>query len=249
MYPTTSAAPRPPVPPSQAGTTSQAPPASQAGTSRGVPAIQGGTSRTTPSPKVAIVIYTMYGHIATMAEGVKRGIESAGGSATIYQISETLPKELLVGLGAPPKPNYPVIAPGDLVEFDAFVFGTPTRSGNFPVQWKNFWDASGRLWAGGALFGKFASVFVSTASPEGGQESTVMAALSTLAHHGIIFVPLGYAKTFAQLTNLSEVHGGSPWGAGTFAAPDGSRQPTALELNIAQTQGRHFWETVSRVKF
>ncbi|KAI1798349.1 1,4-benzoquinone reductase [Ganoderma leucocontextum] len=178
------------------------------------------------APKVAIVIYTMHGHIATMAESVKKGIDSAGGSAVIYQISETLPRELLARLRAPPKPNYPIIAPGDL----------------------NFWDATGLLWAKGALFGKYASVFVSTASPGGGQESTVIATLSTLTHHGIIYVPLGYAKTFAQLTNLSEVHG-SPWGAGTFAAADGSRQPTVLELNIAEVQGRHFWETVSKVRF
>ncbi|KAI1781933.1 1,4-benzoquinone reductase [Ganoderma leucocontextum] len=201
------------------------------------------------APKVAIVIYTMHGHIATMAESVKKGIDSAGGSAVIYQISETLPWELLARLRAPPKPNYPIIAPGDLVKFDAFIFGIPTRYGNFPVQWKNFWDATGLLWAKGALFGKYASVFVSTASPGGGQESTVIATLSTLTHHGIIYVPLGYAKTFAQLTNLSEVHGGSPWGAGTFAAADGSRQPTVLELNIAEVQGRHFWETVSKVRF
>ena len=113
------------------------------------------------------------------------------------RISETLPQELLEKLGAPPKPDYPLIAPGDLVKFDAFVFDIPTRFANFPVQWKHFWDASGQLWASGALFGKFASVFVSTASPGGGQELTVMAALSTLTHHGIIFVPLGYAKGFA----------------------------------------------------
>ena len=168
------------------------------------------------SPKVAIIIYTMYGHIATLAEGVRKGIESAGGSATIFQISETLPQEILEKLHAPAKPNYPVIAPADLTKFDAFIFGVPTRYGSFPAQWKTFWDATGQLWATGALFGKYASVFVSTASPGGGQESTVIATLSTFSHHGIIFVPLGYAKTFGQLTNLSEVHGGSPWGAGTF---------------------------------
>lgn len=109
---------------------------------------------------------------------------------------------------APAKPNYPVIAPHDLPNYDAFIFGVPTRYGNFPAQWKNFWDATGQLWAGGKLHGKYASVFVSTASPGGGQESTVIATLSTFTHHGLIFVPLGYAKAFGQLTNLSEVRGG-----------------------------------------
>ena len=103
---------------------------------------------------------------------------------------------------------YPILAPGDLAQFDAFLFGIPTRYGNFPAQWKTFWDATGQLWASGALSGKFASVFVSTASLGGGQESTIIASLSTLVHHGINIIPLGYAKAFGQLTNLNEVHGG-----------------------------------------
>ncbi|PIL27382.1 hypothetical protein GSI_10530 [Ganoderma sinense ZZ0214-1] len=213
------------------------------------PATQPATPATMSSPKVAIVIYSMYGHIAKLAESVKQGVESAGGSVTIFQISETLPQEILTKMHAPAKPDYPVLAPGDLVKFDAFLFGIPTRYGNFPAQWKTFWDATGQLWASGGLHGKYVSVFVSTASPGGGQESTAIATLSTFAHHGMIFVPFGYAKAFGQLTNLTEVHGGSPWGAGTFAAGDGSRQPSALELEIAQIQGKSFWETVSKVKF
>ena len=109
-----------------------------------------------------------------------------------------------------------------------------------------FWDATGGLWGKGALAGKYAGVFVSSASLGGGQESTVIATLSTLAHHGILFVPLGYASAFGQLTNLSEVHGGSPWGAGTFAGADGSRKPTALELEIATIQGKTFYEKVAK---
>ncbi|KAM5534733.1 hypothetical protein V8D89_011597 [Ganoderma adspersum] len=213
------------------------------------PATQSATPVTMSSPKVAIIIYTMYGHIAKLAESVKAGVESAGGSATIFQISETLPQDILEKMHAPAKPDYPVIGPNDLPNYDAFIFGVPTRYGNFPAQWKNFWDATGQLWAGGKLHGKYVSVFVSSASPGGGQESTVIATLSTFTHHGLIFVPLGYAKAFGQLTNLSEVRGGSPWGAGTFAGADGSRQPTALELEIAQIQGKNFWETVSKVKF
>ncbi|KIM64871.1 benzoquinone reductase [Scleroderma citrinum Foug A] len=201
------------------------------------------------SPRVAIIIYSLYGHIAKMAEGVKSGIESAGGSARIFQIAETLSDEILAKMHAPPKPNYPIIAPKDLPEYDAYVFGVPTRYGNFPAQWKAFWDATGSLWMAGSLAGKFASVFVSTGTPGGGQEATVMNSLSTLSHHGIVFVPLGYKTTFAQLANLDEVHGGSPWGAGTFAGADGSRQPTALELEIASLQGKWFWGIVSQHNF
>jgi NAD(P)H dehydrogenase (quinone) len=109
---------------------------------------------------------------------------------------------------APAKPNYPIIAVDDLKKFDAFLFGIPTRYGNFPAQWKAFWDATGGLWAGGALAGKYAGVFVSTGTPGGGQETTAVNSISTLVHHGMLYVPLGYSQTFAQLTNLSEVHGG-----------------------------------------
>ncbi|KAF5380775.1 hypothetical protein D9757_007117 [Collybiopsis confluens] len=187
------------------------------------------TTTAMSSPRIAILIYTMYGHVAKMAESVKSGIEAAGGQASIFQIPETLGQDILDLLKAPAKPAYPIFSVNQLTEYDAFVFGIPTRYGNFPVQWKAFWDSTGPLWASGALAGKYVSVFVSTASPGGGQESTVMNALSTFTHHGMIFVPLGYSQTFAQLTNLDEVHGGSPWGAGTFAGPTGSRQPTALE--------------------
>ncbi|KAG1734601.1 flavoprotein-like protein [Suillus lakei] len=201
------------------------------------------------SPKVAIIVYSMYGHITKMAESVKSGIESAGGSTTIYQIEETLPEEVLAKMYAPAKPSYPIITPSELANFDAFIFGVPTRYGNFPAQWKVFWDATGALWASGALAGKFAGVFVSTGTPGGGQEATIINSLSTLAHHGIVYVPMGYKNTFAQLSNISEVRGGSPWGAGTFAGPDGSRQPSALELELASLQGKGFWELVSKYNF
>ncbi|KAG1721007.1 flavoprotein-like protein [Suillus paluster] len=201
------------------------------------------------SPKVAIIIYSMYGHIAKMAESVKSGIEAAGGAATIYQIAETLSDEVLAKMHAPPRLSYPIITPSELTNFDAFIFGIPTRYGNFPAQWKAFWDATGGLWVKGALAGKFAGVFVSTGTPGGGQEATVISSLSTLTHHGMIFVPLGYKNTFAQLSNVSEVRGGSPWGAGTFAGADGSRQPSALELEIANLQGKGFWEVVSKYQF
>jgi NAD(P)H dehydrogenase (quinone) len=211
------------------------------------------TSTTTPNdstmaPSVAIVIYTLYGHIAKLAEAEKSGIEAAGGTATIYQIAETLPQEVLTKMYAPPKPNYPILAPNDLAHYDAVLYGIPTRYGNFPAQWKSFWDATGQLWQQGKLYGKFAGVFVSTGGPGGGQESTPLATLSTFAHHGIIFIPLGYARAFGQLSNLSEAHGGSPWGAGTFAAADGSRQPSELELEIAKIQGTEFYQHVAKLR-
>ena len=198
------------------------------------------------APRVAIVIYSMYGHIVKLAEAEKAGIESAGGSATIYQIPETLPVEVLTAMHAAPKPSYPVIKPADLTNYDSFLFGVPTRYGNFPAQWKAFWDATGQLWASGALLGKYAGVFVSTGSLGGGQETTVINTLSTLTHHGIIYVPIGYGEAFATLSNVTEVRGGSPWGAGTIAGGDGSRQPTDLELGLATHQGKYFYNVVKK---
>lgn len=111
----------------------------------------------------------------------------------------------------------PLASPGTLEEYDGFLFGIPTRYGNFPAQWKTFWDRAGKQWQTGSLWGKYAGLFVSTSSLGGGQESTAIASLSTLAHQGIIYVPFGYAKAFPDMGDLSEVHGGSPWGAGTFS--------------------------------
>jgi len=147
---------------------------------------------------------------------------------------------------APPKSEYPTITPDILKEYDGFIMGIPTRYGNFPAQWKAFWDQTGGLWQTGGLYGKYASLFTSTASMGGGQESTAIAAMSTLAHHGIIYVPLGYAKAFGLMTELDEARGGSPWGAGTFAGGDGSRQPSAKELKLAEIQGTAFYETVAK---
>lgn len=163
--------------------------------------------------------YSMYGHIQQIAEAEKKGIEAAGGSCDLYQIAETLPQEVLEKMYAPPKSaEIPTLEdPKTLEQYDAFLFGIPTRYGNFPAQWKAFWDKTGGQWQSGAYWGKYAGLFVSTASQGGGQESTALAAMSTLAHHGIIYVPLGYKTTFGILTDLSEVRGGSAWGAGTFA--------------------------------
>jgi len=203
------------------------------------------------APKVAIVFYSMYGHIRQLADAEKKGIEAAGGSADLFQISETLAQDVLTKMHAPTKPtDVPVLDdPEQLAGYDAFLFGIPTRYGNFPAQFKAFWDKTGKQWQMGEFAGKYAGLFISTGTQGGGQESTAIASMSTLAHHGFIYVPLGYKHTFAELANLEEIHGGSPWGAGTFAGPTGARQPTPLELSIATAQGKAFYETVAKVNF
>ncbi|EAU82169.2 1,4-benzoquinone reductase [Coprinopsis cinerea okayama7 len=208
------------------------------------------------APKVGIIIFSMYGHVAKLAEAERAGIMKAGGTAEIYQfvriiwgVAETLSPDVLAKMKAPPKPNYPIITTENIQQFDAMLFGIPTRYGNFPAQWKVFWDATGRLWTAGKLSGKYAGVFISTGTMGGGQETTAISTMSTLMHHGMIFVPLGYAHSFDLMSRMDEVRGGSPWGAGTFAGGDGSRMPSQLELDIAEIQGKAFWETVSRVRF
>ncbi|KAF8999863.1 NADH-quinone oxidoreductase [Cyathus striatus] len=201
------------------------------------------------SPRVAVILYSMYGHITKMAESVSAGVASAGGKADILQVPETLSPEVLKLLRAPPKPDYPHVTTENITNYDAFLMGVPTRYGSMPAQWKTFWDSTGQLWAAGKLAGRYAGIFVSTASLGGGQEATALNTMSTLAHHGIIYVPFGYSHAAAQLTNLTEVHGGSAWGAGTLAGGDGSRQPSALELELAKIQGRAFYETISKVRF
>ncbi|KAK6866852.1 Protoplast secreted protein 2, partial [Candida tropicalis] len=130
------------------------------------------------APKVAIIIYSLYHHVAQLAEEEKKGIEAAGGQADIYQVPETLSEEVLTKMHAPAKPDYPIASAETLTQYDAFLFGIPTRFGNFPAQFKAFWDTTGGLWAQGALHGKYAGVFVSTGTQGGGQETTVVNSLS-----------------------------------------------------------------------
>ncbi|KAI2622381.1 putative benzoquinone reductase [Hypoxylon sp. NC1633] len=200
------------------------------------------------APKIAIVFYSMYGHIRKLAEAEKAGIEKAGGTADLFQIPETLPQEVLTKMYAPGQPTDITVLsdPTTLESYDAFLIGIPTRFGNFPAQWRVFWDQTGKQWQSGGFYGKMAGLFLSTASLGGGQESTALAAMSTFAHHGIIYVPFGYAKAFGTMADLSEVHGGGPWGAGTLTGPDGSRQPSEKEILIAETQGAEFYKTVAK---
>ena len=135
------------------------------------------------------------------------------------RVKETLPQEVLAKMHVPEQDEkIPFITAEKLKEYDAFLMGIPTRYGNFPAQWKTFWDSTGQMWFTGGYWGKYGGLFVSTSSQGGGQESTAIAAMSTFAHHGIIYVPLGYAKAFPQMSDIDHVKGGSPWGAGTFVA-------------------------------
>jgi NAD(P)H dehydrogenase (quinone) len=145
--------------------------------------------------------------------------------------------------------SIPFATPEIMKTYDAFLFGIPTRYGTYSAQWKTFIDKLGQLWMSGALYGKYFGLFVSTATAGGGQETTCINALSCWVHQGMIYVPLGYATTFQLLSDLNEVRGGSPWGAGTFASGDGSRQPSAKELELAEAQGKGFYEHVSKVNF
>ncbi|QPG77032.1 flavodoxin-like fold protein [Brettanomyces nanus] len=194
--------------------------------------------------KIAIIIYSLYHHVSTMAEEVKKGVESVEGcSAEIFQVPETLSKELLEQLGAPERPDYPIATLETLTSYDAILFGMPTRFGAMPAQMKAYLDGTGGLWANGSLYQKPVGVFVSTGTGSG-REFTVYNCLSAFAHHGMIFVPLGFAKAFPELANVTEPQGGSAWGAGCLAGGDGSRNPSKLELRVAEIQGHEFADAV-----
>ncbi|CAI5758093.1 unnamed protein product [Candida verbasci] len=195
-----------------------------------------------PKKEVAIIFYSLYHHIYQLALAEKAGVEAAGGIAKLFQVPETLNSNILKAVKAPPKPDVEIVTNDTLLNYNAFLFGIPTRYGTFPAQWKSFIDGTGGLWAQGKLRNKYAGLFVSTGTPGGGQEVTALNAISTLAHHGITYVPLGYASE--KQATFDEVHGGSPWGAGTFAAADGSRQVSDLEKEIAKLQGFNFYKTV-----
>lgn len=199
------------------------------------------------APKVAVIFYSTYGHIATMAEAVKAGVAAAGGNATIFQVPETLSAETLEKMHAPAKKDYPEASLETLTEYDAFLFGIPTRFGNMPGQFKAFWDQTGPLWATGKLYGKPAGIFVSTGTQGGGMETTAMTAVTPLVHHGMTFVPMGYTPAFEKITNTDEVHGGSPWGSGTVAGAKAEREVSQLEKDIAEAHGKSFYERISKL--
>ena len=187
--------------------------------------------------RILVLYYSMYGHVETMASAIAEGARSVNGAdVTIKRVPETLSPESAKRNGVKLDQAAPVAKPSELTDYDAIIFGTPTRFGNMAAQMRNFLDQTGGLWAKGGLVGKVGSVFSSTGTG-GGNESTVMSFVNTLMHHGMVYVGLPYACP--ELTDISEVKGGSPWGAATIAGADGSRQPSAKELAQARFQGRH----------
>ncbi|MEJ0003873.1 MAG: NAD(P)H:quinone oxidoreductase [Pararobbsia sp.] len=196
--------------------------------------------------KVLVLYYSMYGHIETMAGAVAEGAQSVTGvTATIKRVPETIPPELARQFGAKLDQAAPVATVDELPQYDAIIFGTPTRFGNMAGQMRTFLDQTGGLWAKGALVGKLGSVFASTATQHGGQETTITSFHSTLLHHGMVIVGVPYSCT--GLTVMNEVSGGSPYGATTLASGDGSRQPSANELEVARFQGRHVAQIAAKL--
>jgi NAD(P)H dehydrogenase (quinone) len=192
--------------------------------------------------KVLIVYYSMYGHVHQMAEAIAAGVrEEAGAEAVLRRVPETLPVEILGKMGAIEAQkvfaHIPVCTVEELASADAIIFGTPTRFGNMCGQMRQFLDATGQLWAQGALVGKVGSVFASTATQHGGQESTVLSFHTTLLHHGMLIAGLPY--TFQGQSSIEEMTGGAPYGATTIAGGQGQRQPSENELAGARFQGKY----------
>ncbi len=200
--------------------------------------------------KVHVVFYSTYGHIHRMAEAVAEGArEVPGAEVSLFQVPELMPEEALERSGAKAAreafAHVPVIQPAQLVEADAIIFGTPTRFGNMCAQMRNFLDQTGQIWFQGGLIGKVGSVFASTASQHGGQETTITSFHTTLLHHGMIIVGLPYSQP--GLVNMAEISGGTPYGATTLAGPDGKRMPSENELTLARYQGKHVAEIASKL--
>jgi NAD(P)H dehydrogenase (quinone) len=196
--------------------------------------------------KVLVLYYSSYGHIETMAAAMADGARSvAGADVVVKRVPELVPDEVAKAAGIRLDQAAPIASPGELGDYDAIIFGTPTRFGNMAAQMRNFLDQTGGLWAKGALIGKVGSVFVSTASQHGGQETTITSFHTTLLHHGMIIVGLPYSWPGA--TRMDEVSGGTPYGASTLAGADGSRQPSANELEGARFQGRHVADIATKL--
>lgn len=203
------------------------------------------------STKVNIVFYSMYGHIYRMAEAVAEGARSVSGSeVALFQVPELIPDAALEASGAKAAratfSKIPYATIDNLAEADAVIFGTPTRFGNMCAQMRNFLDQTTSLWFKGSLIGKVGSVFTSSATQHGGQESTILSFHTTLLHHGMVVVGVPYSEK-RQMT-ISELSGGSPYGASTITGGDGSRLPSENELAIARFQGAHVTNIAAKLK-
>lgn len=200
--------------------------------------------------KILVVFYSMYGHIYKMAEAVAEGVKEVKGTEVkVFRVPETLSEDILKKMGAldiqKKYAKIDVCAAEDLVSADAVIFGTPTRFGNMCGQMRQFLDSTGGLWAKGALVGKIGSVFTSSGTQHGGQESTILSFHTTLLHQGMIIVGLPY--TFEGQTRMDEITGGSPYGASTIAGSKGERVPSENELMAAKYQGRHVAQITARL--
>ena len=196
--------------------------------------------------KVLVLYYSMYGHVETLAKAVAEGAGSVDGTdVTIKRVPDLMTEEAARKAGAKVDQAAPIATVEELADYDAIIFGTPTRLGNMCAQMRNFLDRTGGLWAGGKLVGKVGSVFISTGTQHGGQETTITSFHTTLFHHGMIVVGVPYACP--ELMNMGEITGGTPYGASTLAGADGSRQPSENELKIARFQGAHVAQVAKKL--
>ncbi|WP_448205481.1 NAD(P)H:quinone oxidoreductase [Azospirillum sp. sgz302134] len=196
--------------------------------------------------KVLVLYYSSYGHISTMAQAAAEGARSVPGTeVTVKRVPELVPEEVRQKSHFKEEPNIPIATPNELADYDAIIFGVPTRYGNMPGQMKNFLDQTGALWMKGALVGKVGSVFSSSATQHGGQESTILSTHIVLLHQGMVIVGLPYS--FQGQMGVDEVMGNTPYGASTIAGGDGSRQPSAVELDGARFQGKHVAEIAKKL--
>lgn len=188
--------------------------------------------------KVLVLYYSMYGHTEAMSYAVAEGARSVKGTEVVVKrVPELVPEEILRKSGAKVDQAALFATIDELPDYDAIIFGVPTRFGNMAAQMRNFLDQTGGLWAKGSLIGKIGSVFTSSATQHGGQETTIVSFHTTLLHHGMVIVGVPYSCQ--ELSNMNEITGGSPYGASTLAGNDGKRQPSANELSIARFQGAH----------
>jgi NAD(P)H dehydrogenase (quinone) len=194
---------------------------------------------------ILVLYYSMYGHIEQMASHIADGVRKVpGAEIVVKRVPELMTEEAARNAGAKLDQEAPIASPQELGDYDAIIFGTPTRFGNMASQMRSFLDQTGGLWMEGKLIGKVGSVFTSTGTG-GGNETTIQSFHTTLFHHGMIVVGLPYACQ--ELMNISEFRGGSPLGAGTVAGTDGSRQPSALETAMARFQGKHVAEIAGKL--
>lgn len=195
--------------------------------------------------KILVLYYSTYGHIEKMADAVAEGVRDGGAKVVIKRVSELVPEDIARKSAFKLDQPAPIATVAELPDYDGIILGVPTRFGNMPAQMKNFLDQTGGLWAQGKLIGKVGSVFTSTATQHGGQESTILSTHTVLLHHGMVIVGLPYS--FDGQMGITHVTGGSPYGASTIAGADGSRQPSDNELAGARYQGRHVAHIASKL--